>query len=163
MLENLRAIDLNAADKVQCFDTDASDVDIASIEIHPMVAFIDGEHTRKAVNSDFDFCLRVVATGGVILFHDFWIIYRAIFDTLRKLRERDCLAYLIEDNVFGIFLDPVLVREDEYLRARYKEHRHYHRWVAARRTAAPFTPKFIKSIYRSMRATLHSTESNVGG
>jgi Methyltransferase domain len=124
-----------------------------------MIAFIDGEHTRNAVNSDFDFCLRIVAPNGVIVFHDFGFIYKAIFDALNKLRQRDCVAYLIEGDVFGIFLDPVLVREDEYLHARYKEHRHYHRWVAARREVSRFTPKSIKWIYRSTRTTLHKRAS----
>ena len=151
MLGNLRAIDPEAVCKVQCFEADARDVDVAAIEIRPMIAFIDGEHTREAVNSDFDFCLRVVATGGVIVFHDFPIIYKAIFDALHKLRGSNCLAYLIEGTVFSIFLDPALVHEDEYLYARYKEHCHHHRWHAMKQALSPFMPKLIKSIYRRAR------------
>jgi hypothetical protein len=159
MLDNLRSIDPDAIGKVQCFEADVRDVDVADIKIRPTIAFIDGEHTRKATNSDFDFCSRVVATDGVVMFHDFWIIYKAVFDALRRLGQRDYLAFLIEGNVFGIFLDPALVRNDDYLAVKYREHRNYQQWLVAKRTASRFTPSPVKWMYRTMRATLHNHSS----
>jgi Methyltransferase domain len=152
MLKNLTALDQAAVSKVHCFESDARAVDVTAITIRPMIVFIDGEHTRAAVNSDVDFCLRVIRTKGIIVFHDFQIVYKAIFDTLRRLRHRDLLAYLIEGSVFAIFLDPALPHDDGYLRARYIEHRHHHRWFAARQAVGRVTPEAIKPLYRLARA-----------
>jgi hypothetical protein len=102
-----------------------------------------------------------VNANGVIVFHDFHIVYRAIFDSLDTLGDRNCLAYLVEGDVFAIFLDPVLVYEDEYLHRRYREHRHDHLWLAAKQTISPFMPKPIKGIYRKVRATLHKARADV--
>jgi Methyltransferase domain len=137
MLDNLRAIDPGATDtKLQCLESDASELDPAIVSIHPMIVFIDGEHTRRAVNSDVDFCLNVIDPRGIIAFHDFSIVYKAIFDVLKRMRNRKFLAYLIEGDVFAIFLDPALPHEDEYLCARYGKHRHYHRWISVRLAAS---------------------------
>jgi hypothetical protein len=143
MLEYLRSLDPDAVDKIKCFETDARHLKVTDIGIRPMIAFIDGEHTRSAVNLDFDFCMKVIVSSGVIIFHDFRIIYKAIFDALHKLRRKDCVGYLIDGDVFGIFLNPNLAFEDEYLHARYKENRHYHRWFAAKRAVSRFTPKSV--------------------
>jgi hypothetical protein len=152
MLDNLGELNQEALSKVDCFSMDASEVNVTAITIRPIIAFIDGEHTRSAVNSDVEFCLRVIAQNGVIIFHDFQIVYKAVFDTLRRLRNREILAYLIEGSVFAVFFNPALVHEDEYLRARYMDHRHDHRRYAASRQWGRITPEPIKQIYRSARA-----------
>jgi hypothetical protein len=153
MLNNLRALHAEATEsKLQCFETDAQKVDSDAITIRPTIAFIDGEHTRKAVNSDVSFCLRIIAQKGVIAFHDFSIIYPAIFDSLNRLRGRDFLAYLVEGDVFAIFFDPAIVWEDDYLRSQYKEHRYYHQTFAVKRTVSRVTPEPIRRIYRAARA-----------
>jgi hypothetical protein len=92
MLDNLGKLDQEAVSKVECFSMDACKVDVTAITIRPMIAFIDGEHTRSAANSDVDFCLGVIAQNGVIVFHDFPIVYKAVFDTLRRLRNRRLLG-----------------------------------------------------------------------
>ena len=124
---------------------DACKVDVTAITIRPIIAFIDGDkHTCSAANSDVDFCLGVTAQNGVIVFHDFPIVYKVVFDTLRRLRNRDFLAYLIEGSVFAVFFDPALVHEDEYLGARYMEHHYDHRRYAAKQAVGRITPEPIK-------------------
>lgn len=154
MLENLRSVDAGAVDKVTCFESDARDVDPAAIEIKPTILFIDGEHTAEAVKSDFAFCRRHVVDGGVIIFHDFPIIKEAIFDIAATLRGEGILAFLIEGSVFGAFLDPALVHEDDYLAARYKQNRYYHRMLEAQLTVGRFAPEPIKHVVRRARAAL---------
>jgi hypothetical protein len=70
------------------------------------LAFIDGEHTYNATLSDFDFCLRVINDDGIILFHDFYIIYPAIRKILKSL-DRPFRAIKLEDNMFGLFFGNV--------------------------------------------------------
>ena len=158
MLDNLRAIDAGAVDKITCFESDARDVDAAAIETKPTILFIDGEHTEEAVKSDFAFCRRHVAAGGVILFHDFPIIKEAIFDIASRLRDEGVLAFLIDGSVFGVFLDPALVFEDDYLTARYKQNRYHHRLLEARLAVGRFAPEPIKHALRSARTALFANK-----
>src|SRR5262249_10601945 len=57
-----------------------------AVKVPPGLAFIDGEHTHKAVLSDFEFCLQVVADDALIAFHDSYIIYPALEEIARRLR-----------------------------------------------------------------------------
>jgi hypothetical protein len=103
--------------KVRCFDTDAALVDPARISPRPHLAFIDGEHTRRAVLSDFAFCRRVIAPGGTILFDDFPIVYPAVLEIVRSLR-REGQAFAtarLEGKAFAVFFDHELVRTDAFL------------------------------------------------
>ncbi len=117
MLDLLRALAPDRVDRVRCFDAEAANVDPNRIEPRPHVAFIDGEHTRRAVLSDFAFCRRVLAPGGTIVFDDFPIVYPAVLEIRRKLRrtgERFSTARL-EGKGFAVFFDEDLVRSDPFL------------------------------------------------
>ena len=89
MIELLRRLDRDASDKVVCFDSDASEVNPASIEVAPSICFIDGEHTHSAVLSDFAFCLRVCAKNAIVYFHDDGVVLRALHQILGELARRD--------------------------------------------------------------------------
>jgi hypothetical protein len=117
MLGNLRALAPAEVAKVRCFDADASAVDPAAIVPQPHAAFIDGEHTRRAVLSDFAFCSRVLAPGGAIVFDDFPIVYPAVLQVVKTLREaaRPFVAARLEGKVFGVFFDPETVAGDPFL------------------------------------------------
>jgi hypothetical protein len=117
MLGLLRNVAPEEAGKVRCFEKDASAVDPALIAPHPAIAFIDGEHTRHAVLSDFAFCRRVIAPGGAILFDDFPIVYPAVLEICRELRRKGerFVAARLEGKVFGIFFDPESLRGDAFL------------------------------------------------
>lgn len=127
MLDLLRGVAGGDVTKIQCIEKDASKIDLETIQHRPDLIFIDGEHTRTAVLSDFQFCYKVVAENGVILFHDFSIVDVAIFEICKNLsrERRPYLPLKLEGNVFGIFFDPDLVHSDPYLEGMFRENRHF--------------------------------------
>lgn len=116
-MENLRKLEASQACKVLCFEMDASQVDPALVAPRPDIALIDGEHTRRAVLSDFEFCRKVLAEGGTVLFDDFSIVYPAVLEICRSLRRgrRPFVPVRLEGRVFGIFFDAGVVRADPFL------------------------------------------------
>lgn len=126
MLELLLGVDAEQVSKIRCFDADASRVDSAQIAVGPHVAFIDGEHTRRAVLSDYAFCRSVIAPGGTILFDDFPIVYPAVLEICRTLREEGVrfVAARLEGKVFAIFFEEDLVRGDPFLKRCRARSRH---------------------------------------
>lgn len=89
MLDKLRAIDSAAVDdKVVCFECDASQLDPAQIDPPPHLFLIDGEHTRRAVLSDFTVCHRLAGEEALVLFHDRGVIEPAIRQILKQLRRQ---------------------------------------------------------------------------
>jgi hypothetical protein len=103
--------------KVRCFDTDAARVDSARVTPRPQVAFIDGEHTRSAVLSDFAFVRRVLADGGTVVFDDFSIVYPAVLEICAALRKekRRFLPVRLAGRAFALFFEPELARADPFL------------------------------------------------
>jgi hypothetical protein len=125
MLEMLDSLGCGDVSKIECFDLDAPRVDPKRIISSPQLAFIDGEHTKAAAISDFKFCAKVISDDGVILFHDFAIIYPAIPKILGQL-DKQGRAYQtakLEDNVFAIFLDPDVLASDPYLALQHERNR----------------------------------------
>lgn len=110
MLKLLASIDPNGLEKIQCIEQDADAVDRAIITNQPDLVFIDGEHTQSAVLSDFQLADDVLAPNGVILFHDFGIVYPAIFEICRNLKSKDVdfLPVKLGGSLFGVFFDPEL-------------------------------------------------------
>ena len=51
---------------ITTFHSDASDLDPAQFIPKPDFCFIDGEHTNRAVVSDFSFCLAVCTSDSII-------------------------------------------------------------------------------------------------
>lgn len=135
MLGRLRAIDPKAARKITCFESSASEIDRRQIKKPPMIAFIDAEHTDDAVRSDYAVCREIVAENGVILFHDFQIVWRGILDCVRQ-EPATVSAFRIEHTVFGVFLDPGLVSGDPYLSARRRANWAFHRLYPLRKRVA---------------------------
>jgi Methyltransferase domain len=88
MMENLRAIDAEEVRKVITFDAGVEGVSRSAIQSPPDLCFIDGEHTRAAVLTDFNFCRSVAAPSSIIYFHDAQVVYRAIADVLTMLRRQ---------------------------------------------------------------------------
>jgi hypothetical protein len=107
MLDNLReAYPGIGPDKVTTFDSDASAVDRKRIEPRPDLCFIDGEHTTRAVLSDFDFCANVIGEHGVVLFHDAFIIQEGIRRIRKSLAQKGAKAHgmMLAGDVYAIFL-----------------------------------------------------------
>lgn len=112
--------------KIECFESDASEIIPDSIQQLADVAFIDGEHTYSAVISDFKFCEKVLSVKGTVIFHDFEIIYPAIIEICKSLRKKkQHLALKLEDQTFAIFYDVDKVNSDPYLKSLYKKNRYF--------------------------------------
>jgi len=127
MLSLLGRIPHGDVTKIECFDMDASEVDKKRIKRKPQIVFIDGEHTTTAVLSDFRFCSEVLGNGGTILFHDFSIIYPALYSIckLLKTQHRNHISLKLEGEVFAIFFDQNIMLSDEYLADMYARNKHY--------------------------------------
>jgi hypothetical protein len=118
MLDNLRALSAEGTKKVVCIDSDARDIDPARIDRRPDFCFIDGEHTAPAVQSDFEFCLRVAAPDAAICFHDDSVVYPALGRILDSLRAREIphRALKLGAETFGIFLRGCAAPDDPVVR-----------------------------------------------
>jgi len=129
MLALLTQSRLGDTGKIECFDTDAAKLPPERIQLKPQLLFIDGEHTKTAVLSDFRFCHTVKATHSVVLFHDFSIIHQGIRAACEDLNA-DGTPYvplMLEGDVFAIFFDRELLASDTYLRDMCEHHRHFWR------------------------------------
>lgn len=101
MIESLTPAYADALAKLSTFDLDASALPSDAILSPPRLCLIDGEHTDRAVVSDFSFCLNLLERPGVILFDDAHIVYRGISACLKVLR-RDGVAhraYVLPDKI----------------------------------------------------------------
>ncbi len=109
MLKNLRESFpyIDHVNKLICFDNDASEIDTQLIAEKPHICLIDGEHTNKAVFSDFKFCLQVGHPNAIIAFHDSCFIFKGInlikdFLKSKSIRFR---GFLLGGSVYAIFLN----------------------------------------------------------
>jgi hypothetical protein len=119
MLELLRGDAQNQLSKLVCFDSDAVDLDPGQFADAPDVCLIDGEHTHRAVLSDFRFCRSVVKADGVVLFHDRLLLHRAIIQILADLK-RDRVRHRgmpLGGQVYAIGLGDAPVLDDPELQA----------------------------------------------
>jgi len=154
MLALLRAIDPDdQTAKIACFDADARDIDPTLISDPPHLCFIDGEHTRAAVASDFAFCRRVCSPRAVICFHDDWIIYPALADILRSLQTQGtpARAFKLGGSTFAIALGTTSLPEDTFLRENAVDGRRFIRWMRLRRIAKRLLPSFLYPVVRLVR------------
>jgi hypothetical protein len=119
MLEKLKRIDAAASRKITTFECDASVIDRSKLPAVPDYCFIDGEHTRSAVLSDFTFCLEICAPNAAICLHDARIIHRGIKDALELLASRNIkfAAGRLPGDTFGIFLNDCRAQFDPFLAA----------------------------------------------
>lgn len=90
--------------KIKTFDMDASEVDKREINPKPQFCFIDGEHTDRAVISDFEFCRRVLDRSGVIVFDDAHIVFGGLSKVIERLKYEQVSfrAYPLPQKLFVI-------------------------------------------------------------
>ena len=72
-------------DKILTFDHRAAEVSTVKITPAPHLIFIDGEHTRKAVTTDFADARRFASSETLIAFHDAQLVHIGIKDCLNTL------------------------------------------------------------------------------
>jgi hypothetical protein len=157
MLRLLRDIGYGNLDKIECFDSDASQIDIRRIETAPQITFIDGEHTESAVLSDYKFCNSIVSEKGTILFHDFYIIYPAIFKICKQLNKQEFAALKLEGSVFAIFFDRELINGDPYLLSLWKKRRAFLLYFRMKSWFKKYLPDPVQNLLRKLRAAITST------
>jgi len=163
MLSNLRALDPNQVAKVFCFDSDARGVDLTQISDPPDLCFIDGEHTKGAVLSDFDFCVRVCSSQAIICFHDDWIIYPALAEIIRGLRKRGTrfAAFKLHGSTFAIALGSSSIPEDDLIQEIAVNGRLFILRMRVRRLLKQVLPAPLLPIARRLRRLLvrHTTNT----
>lgn len=139
MLENLRRVAPERLERLQCIDADAAEIDLQTIAVRPDFCFIDGEHTVRAVCSDFAFCRRVASPNAAICLHDDWIVAAALRTILADLR-RDGVPFIarkLSGVTFGIFLGDCPAARDPYIAKRswdgdrWLASLPYYRWALA--------------------------------
>lgn len=125
MLSLLKGIGHGDLGKIETIESDASAVPPSRITDKPEITFIDGEHTYAASLSDFRFCKQVVSPTGIIVFHDFDIIFPAVAEACRILESegRRHTPLKLEGGVCAIFLDESLIHSDPYLAGLYAKNR----------------------------------------
>jgi hypothetical protein len=119
MLTGLRAALGERVDKIVTFESDAREVPPARITPAPQLCFIDGEHTRAAVRSDFAFCRAVAASDAMIAFHDAQLLHAAIAECGRTLEREGVphLALKLPGAVFVYLFGAAIERHGSELRA----------------------------------------------
>ncbi len=117
MLEMLANARLGDTGRISCIELDSSQVAPETIEPAPAIAFIDGEHTARAVLADFNFCCRVLRPDGVVVFHDFSILYRTLFAMMHSWRRQKLpwAVVRLPDNLLAVFFDPAVPAADPWL------------------------------------------------
>jgi hypothetical protein len=156
MLASLRAVDPDQVAKIVCFDSDAREIDPMRLADRPDLCFIDGEHTKRAVLSDFDFCLRACAPQAIIYFHDDWVIYPALARILGSLRARGkpFKAFKLQGSTFAIALGAAATPGDEFIRETAVEGRRFIRRMRVHRLLQRSIPPRLRPIARRLRGLL---------
>jgi hypothetical protein len=153
MLELLRSVDAAQVAKITCFETDAAEVDPRAVQPAPHLIFIDGEHTNRAVLSDFAACSRFMAEGATVLFHDYGFVAPAVDQicaTLCSARSAH-VAMRLDGSLFAVFMDPVMVRTDAHLASLYQRHVSAERARKLRAFAKTLTPAPLWRLLRYLR------------
>jgi hypothetical protein len=103
----------DALARLMTFDTDASRVTLAQIGSRAHFAFIDAEHTNRAVFRDFLSVRRLMDSSSVIAFHDANLVFDGLLNVEEMLMDEgveftatyasDCIFVL----AFGSLAAPI--------------------------------------------------------
>ena len=120
MVGKLHALAPQNINKLTTIDGDSTAIEPLRIADEIDLCFIDGEHTDRAVLSDFQFCLKVLARDGCIVFHDAQITYNGLTHCLEHLKQsnRDFRAYVLPLVLFVIEVGAFPLHEVAGVRAR---------------------------------------------
>ncbi|MEP6946876.1 MAG: class I SAM-dependent methyltransferase [Acidobacteriota bacterium] len=115
MLELLSNV--GPVDKITAIDGESKSVNRSQITPKPQLCFIDGEHTDVATEIDFDLCLSILDSSGAIVFHDSYIIYRAIRACIDKLAAKNISfqAYNLPSVVFVIEINDFPLHKSRHI------------------------------------------------
>ncbi len=141
MIARLRSLpDLNV-DKVQTFDMDAGNVRFDDVGSCVDLVLIDGEHTDRAVVSDFVNCRRFCKPDALIAFHDFSCVREGIRRIMQILRSEgsDLEGIRLGGDVFVLIPRHCLRNLPDYL--QYYSDRRLSFW--AREAVRRWMPRFV--------------------
>ena len=152
MMQYLRKVDPAGVSKVTTFETDANSIDPSKISEPPKFCFIDGEHTRAAAISDFEFCLRICDPDAAICFHDARIIHSGLIDILDSLKSRNVqfVARRLSGDSFGIFLRNCPAGTDKFILKNSSEPEPFFRKMRLRAIAKHLVPKSAHAFLKKM-------------
>ena len=157
MMEKLKAVSEEGVAKIKTFDMDASELRAEDIEKVPDLVFIDGEHTDKAVVSDFNSVRPVIKGPCAVVFHDCQIVFRGISDIIAELKKEGIsfkayslptFVFVIELNGFDLHRDPAIQNllvdnYQSYLPSMNSMHKH-------REFCNHWFPKLYISTYKTL-------------
>jgi hypothetical protein len=158
MLTGLReALPGSNMDNIKTFDCDASEIDGTQLLEKADFCFIDGEHTNRAVYSDFQFCLRACQPDGIIALHDANIIYGGIKKIKRILGNRAWKGYVLPDNIYVFLLNDAARNFETELREVSRAAPTYMigaRWTMFKAVLGNRFPK-LRAIWRATKGNKH--------
>lgn len=113
MIDTLRSAYGQHLGKLETHDSDASAVGSTSAPAD--LCFIDGEHTDRAVASDFEACLRLGTPDVTVLFDDVHIVFRGFERCVARARavRPDARAYVMPRKIGVIELGPHALWRDD--------------------------------------------------
>ncbi len=125
MIARLRAIAELNVDKVRTFDVDAASVSLEDIGQCVDLVLIDGEHTDRAVVSDFQNCRRFCKSTAVIAFHDYSCVRNGIREIMRIVRGENIgfAGVRLGGDVFALIPEPFMSCLTPYLQLHAKRRR----------------------------------------
>jgi hypothetical protein len=74
--------------KIRTYDCESCSVGGSEMSQKPDLLFIDGEHTNRAVYSDFMFCVDVCDHNAIIALHDATVIFKGIHNIKKYLIDK---------------------------------------------------------------------------
>ena len=106
MIEGLRSAGATSADlsKLRTFDSDASAVTLAAAGGRCRFAFIDAEHTNRAVFRDFLSVRKLMFDDAVVAFHDADIVFDGLLNVEEVLRDEGVVftSFYFPDRLFAL-------------------------------------------------------------
>lgn len=152
MINNLSELDSSAVKKVITIEKASWEINKNEFKEVPDLALIDGEHTYKAVVSDFKFCKSVVNPKGVIYFHDYHHIHKAITDICRTLKNDGVFHIPVKlgGSIFAIFFDRRIIESDSYLLSLYHKNKYFIAIFQLRLLVIYFVKKPLRYLIRKI-------------
>ncbi len=107
MMAGLSAIAQDEMSKIRTFETDAVALANSNAVLDPVdLVFIDGEHSDRAAEADFNAAMRFSSPDCLIVFHDAPIVYGGIANVMRALKKsgRAHFTLPLPDSLFAVFV-----------------------------------------------------------
>jgi hypothetical protein len=138
-------------DRIHTIERSTDDVRPDDVPVRPQLAFVDGEHTNRALRRDARFCDAVMGGVGCLAFHDAGVVWRGLRDYLDELASdgRAFDAYLLPDSVFVIELGGARLLSTEPVAGRAREG--FKAYLHALEETEPYRAEYRRLTHRVLR------------